>query len=513
MSNKLLTKNWLVYIIINQIIQFTYLLDAFFWYDHILILYFYIIAISLLNSFCYVVEIYNLENNKEVHKVILSCLYTTWFLIFETNFENLLFIPLTQLVVIWIFVNYIFCGYQDKKIKILKISIYIFFLCTIYTWLINYSVFLVLYQALMVLMLIVPVLIVPLKKNMLNKYGIHIKNKIKVLIVLSCTLLVEVLVCANKSIFYLRDIDYDLYIITMLMFLLYIAVRDLKFSIGSFKNLLFEVGIIFRIVFWAITLLFCFIFFNREYMAICSIVCILFFLISLQIHILCNLEKKYHYLDYELLYDSSYFDWYIKQLQKVQEHDKLFAEFLHDEILQDIIYLKNRITINQEKMLSTDDNQFILSLINKIRNTVDSYSPLIIKSISLKENYKNLIKSMQQRYSKNDIIIDFYCDKDFFLEKPYDILIYRIMKELLNNAFKHSNAELIELRLYLNKRSDIVLSIKNDGCEKGAEYKIGWGTNSLEEDVRNIGGKIVLNQYANGIVLIIVEIPLLGDQL
>ena len=209
----------------------------------------------------------------------------------------------------------------------------------------------------------------------------------------------------------------------------------------------------------------------------------------------------------------SYFDWYIKQLQKVQEHDKLFAEFLHDEILQDIIYLKNRITINQEKMLSTDDNQFILSLINKIRNTVDSYSPLIIKSISLKENYKNLIKSMQQRYSKNDIIIDFYCDKDFFLEKPYDILIYRIMKELLNNAFKHSNAELIELRLYLNKRSDIVLSIKNDGCEKGAEYKIGWGTNSLEEDVRNIGGKIVLNQYANGIVLIIVEIPLLGDQL
>lgn len=53
MSNKLLTKNWLVYIIINQIIQFTYLLDAFFWYDHILILYFYIIAISLLNSFCY----------------------------------------------------------------------------------------------------------------------------------------------------------------------------------------------------------------------------------------------------------------------------------------------------------------------------------------------------------------------------------------------------------------------------------------------------------------------------
>ncbi len=87
------------------------------------------------------------------------------------------------------------------------------------------------------------------------------------------------------------------------------------------------------------------------------------------------------------------------------------------------------------------------------------------------------------------------------------------MKELLNNAFKHSNAELIELRLYLNKRSDIVLSIKNDGCEKGAEYKIGWGTNSLEEDVRNIGGKIVLNQYANGIVLIIVEIPLLGGNI
>lgn len=126
-------------------------------------------------------------------------------------------------------------------------------------------------------------------------------------------------------------------------------------------------------------------------------------------------------------------------------------------------------------MLSTDDKQFILSLINKIRNTVDSYSPLIIKSISLKENYKNLIKSMQQRYSKNDIIIDFYCDKDFFLEKPYDILIYRIMKELLNNAFKHSNAELIELRLYLNKRSDIVLSIKMMVAKKALNIKLVGG--------------------------------------
>ena len=41
-------------------------------------------------------------------------------LIFETNFENLLFIPLTQLVVIWIFVNYIFLwvsGQENKNFK------------------------------------------------------------------------------------------------------------------------------------------------------------------------------------------------------------------------------------------------------------------------------------------------------------------------------------------------------------------------------------------------------------
>lgn len=513
MSQKILTKKWLLYIIINQIFQYIYLGNALSWYNQLEILIFYIINIILVNLICFVIEVYNIENKSEIHKVISVYIYITWYFIFQIkNIDNLLIIPLTQLILWWICIDYMFQSYKDKKINGLKMTLYIMFIGLIYCRLVDYKVFLILYQALLIVLFFFPVLIILLKRRMLNKYGLNIKKKIQALILFSVVLLFEIFIGANHSLFYWQNIDYDLYVITIVLYLSLNIIKDLNLTFHNAKALMYEAGTVARVVLLVVAVIFCYMI-GRKHFVNLTVWCFFTFCISIQIHMMCNIERKYRFMTREDITDLQYFEqsinWGIRELQKVHEKEKVFAEFLHDELLQDIIYLKNRLDVPGGKYIETKDVEIIRNLISTVRDTMNSYSPLIIKSISLKENYKNLIKLIQERYKDKDIIVDFYCDKDFFLESPYDILFYRIIRELLNNAFKHANTELIEIHLYLDERSNVILCVKNDGYEGEGEISIGWGTNSLKQDIENIGGTIIISEHSFGVISIVVDVPLL----
>lgn len=295
MKQRYTVKKWLLYIVINQLIQFIYLGYALFWFNHIAILMFYILNVVLINSFCFIIEVYNIENRYDIHRVIGVCIYITWYFIFEiNNVDRLLVLPLTQLIVWWVSIDYIFQGYKDRKIGLLKMFLYISFGGVIYSWLVSYKIFLIFYQAMIILLLVFPILIVALKKSMLNKYGLKIKKKINVLVILSSILLVEVLVGANNSVFYLWNIDYDLYIVTIILFLMYIVVKNLRISLTSFKILMYEAAIILRVILLILALLIGIII-VKKHENILILVCIFAFLISLQIHVICNIEKKYRF--------------------------------------------------------------------------------------------------------------------------------------------------------------------------------------------------------------------------
>lgn len=68
-----------------------------------------------------------------------------------------------------------------------------------------------------------------------------------------------------------------------------------------------------------------------------------------------------------------------------------------------------------------------------IRFQMQTYHPNLVKSLTLKENIQNLLDSMEENHSAN-ICLD--CDKDVFLVEPYNVLIYRMIKELVTNALK-----------------------------------------------------------------------------
>ncbi len=101
-----------------------------------------------------------------------------------------------------------------------------------------------------------------------------------------------------------------------------------------------------------------------------------------------------------------------------------------------------------------------------------------VKIIALTENYKN---------DKNDII---------------DSVLYQTIKELINNALKHSNAKNIKLELK-SKNNQIILYYKDDGkgfdVSKIIENNKGLGLNNIINKIKTIKG--TCNFYSeNGLI-------------
>lgn len=183
------------------------------------------------------------------------------------------------------------------------------------------------------------------------------------------------------------------------------------------------------------------------------------------------------------------------QLEKEEELKKQFSDFLHDEILQDVLAMKN--------LMSKADRQEVRELItntleglNKtVREEMQDYRSVMLADLTLKDNYQNLLDELAQKYRTSPLNVEFVCARDLFLVVPYHLVIYRAMRELVTNAYKHSQCTSIEVRL-AQEEGLIELTVKDDGEGRAEELRRamaqhrGNGLVSLQEQVAALGGQL-----------------------
>ena len=98
------------------------------------------------------------------------------------------------------------------------------------------------------------------------------------------------------------------------------------------------------------------------------------------------------------------------------------------------------------------------------------------------------------------------------LDTSLELGIFRIAQELLNNAFKHANAQQITLQLVKHPHS-IMLTLEDDG--EGFDYDLeydlmhhGIGLRNVETRTAALGGQFHLEAQLGQGVLATIEIPL-----
>lgn len=201
-------------------------------------------------------------------------------------------------------------------------------------------------------------------------------------------------------------------------------------------------------------------------------------------------------------------------IQMMLREEKIHKEvtvFLHDEILQDLNAIIQLLQLkdyqNNKKLIE----ETIKNLNLCIRNKMNNYSPKLLDSISLYDNYYLLINMLSERYKNKDIVCRLNASKNIMLIAPYDILVYRWIRETVNNAFKYSEARNIEITIDI-KDNHVKIIIEDDGiyCDT-IPIQLGHGLSTIKEQVECLQGKFVLYQGEYSGLGIGIEFDLEGD--
>jgi Signal transduction histidine kinase len=93
------------------------------------------------------------------------------------------------------------------------------------------------------------------------------------------------------------------------------------------------------------------------------------------------------------------------------------------------------------------------------------------------------------------------------LEKEYELALYRITQELINNVLKHAEAKHVSLQIG-QRDEKIILMIEDDG--KGFDvgnYKDGYGLRNLEARTKSLHGVMTIDSHPGKGTSVLIEIP------
>lgn len=265
------------------------------------------------------------------------------------------------------------------------------------------------------------------------------------------------------------------------------------FLVGSicflFTAYLFRIGYMVLLVFANIAILLISIFNLLLYWQICR-----------QPKGFDNMADRQHFYAYSL-----------SQFKREEALKKEFSNYLHDDILQDILAVKNLVRKANQPHVQQLLFDTLGALNASVRMQMQNYHPTLLKSLTLKENIQNLLDTLSENYS---ITIYLECKDTVFLVEPYNVLIYRMIKELVTNALKHSEATDIRV-LLIQEESNILLKVIDNGigfepCSH--QYSMQQGLHSIQEQVCLLDGLMTIQSAPNSGTQITIIIPMKGDE-
>ncbi len=213
-----------------------------------------------------------------------------------------------------------------------------------------------------------------------------------------------------------------------------------------------------------------------------------------------------HYHKKKQVENDSYPSWLSRLLFSLSEKERMNLSIdLHDTILQDQFQLLRDIESIEIKI--TDPilknelyliKETVLDNIHLIRETCNELRPPFLNELGLIQSIQNLIERV--KLSSNFLL---HAELDSTIQKikpEYELTIYRVFQELLNNAMKHSKASVVKISLK-NKDEGLILTYLDNGIgicmsELNDSFKT-MGIYGIKERVRCMGGEIEIESAPN----------------
>jgi signal transduction histidine kinase len=221
---------------------------------------------------------------------------------------------------------------------------------------------------------------------------------------------------------------------------------------------------------------------------------ILFMVVGLGIHFSRNTKERFRA---QLALNQTQ-----NQIITIQEDERRrIAQDLHDDVGNSLAAIKNMVIQRRE---STSVEKEIDNLIGAIRNISHNLMPVDFNEFALRDIIGHTVNKFKNHPT---IVLEFDVTGEPVKIKPLtELVIYRIINELINNIFKHSRATEAFIQLIYQKES-LVVTVEDNGVgiEK-LKSEEGIGMRSIRLRAAYIHAKLNIESDDKG-TLTILEVP------
>ncbi|KQR92402.1 hypothetical protein ASG01_10760 [Chryseobacterium sp. Leaf180] len=222
-----------------------------------------------------------------------------------------------------------------------------------------------------------------------------------------------------------------------------------------------------------------------------------------------KLRQKQLLLENDLLQQQSISKTQQQRLEISRDlHDSLGAHLtLMSATLDGLKNAENTDVRVKEKINSLSD--FVDGSIFELKNTLWVLHSETVFLQDLRLKILNLINSISEVKPDLKIKIDFDVNENILLDSKMAAQIFRVVQEILNNALKHSGANLIELNFTQNA-GDLLINISDNGVGFDTEIQRNksFGLTNIETRIHDISGTVHLESGVGSGTVYKLQIPL-----
>ncbi|MBK8296845.1 MAG: hypothetical protein IPK91_06115 [Saprospiraceae bacterium] len=189
---------------------------------------------------------------------------------------------------------------------------------------------------------------------------------------------------------------------------------------------------------------------------------------------------------------------------KSQENErKLLGEELHEDISPVLVSALINLNSLVDKSNNDCENNILIAInnlelaIRKIRTISHQLHPAAIENFGLLFGLSDFSKVINNSKKVNLELHSTICELN--IGSFEQLIIYRIIQELIINAIKHGGAKFIKLRLESDE-VNLQVYLSNDGTKISAQDYAGWlrsteslGLKILEQKLKMLRGSILFN--------------------
>ena len=176
---------------------------------------------------------------------------------------------------------------------------------------------------------------------------------------------------------------------------------------------------------------------------------------------------------------------------------------LRSEIIERVLH-ENSVKAAIDELQSV--RKMIRSSLYEVRKIIYDLRPMALDDLGLIPTIRKYIANL---IDFHQIDIDFvFLGEEKRLNDKYEVALFRLMQESVQNAIKHANPTLIQVKLQIQKKN-IIMIIKDNG--KGFDVNIknenSFGLVGMKERVDMLGGELDISSKQNEGTTVIIRVP------